>query len=349
MPRFLLIIFISALLLASCGMKKDMEEMHDATIAVKENSDEMYSDLRQGDSAAGRRAAWEALLKTSTPQDKLVYAAQFVRSFEVQMWSGIGDDTSVIRMQMAQKNAEEFMLMVQSLIKPRQTEAIPFADKILNPIWGNRMKSFNAISVALQEMDPKQDRFGRKTERLTFLSMLQTALRASFERRLGQSIEKYPAYVTEILKHERVAVLMMETRLNYSVVLALGKVSDICNGGIDFVKMRFFGWKLDMSKAGISEINLGIEKLQSAEDTFEFMRSVGIVPKMNDPLVKVMSGMKVSDRLRAFYPHYKKLRDQERSGVALTEGQRNSRSFVEVDFVREFVEFRKLTGIPQSF
>lgn len=347
MSRFVLI--ICALALSSCGMKKDMEEMHDATIAVKENSDEMYSDLRQGDSAAGRRDSWEALLRTATPQDKLVYAAQFVRSFDVQMWSGMGQDTSSIRMQMAQKNAEEFMLMVQSLIKPNQTEAVPFADKLLNPIWGNRIKSFNAIAAALQEMDPKQDRFGRKTERLTFLSMLQTALRASFERRLGQSIEKYPAYVKEILEHERVAVLLMQTRMNYSVVLALGKVSDICKGGMDFIKMRFFGWELDMSEAGIDEINLGIEKLQSAADTFEFMRSAGIVPKVNGPLLKVMSGMKVSQRLRAFYPHYKKLIAQEKAGVSLTEGQRNSRTFVEVDFVREFVEFRKLTGIPQSY
>lgn len=347
MSRFILIIF--ALVLTSCGMKKDMEEMHDATVAVKENSDEMYSDLRQGDSATGRRDSWEALLRTSTPQDKLVYAAQFVRSFDVQLWSGMGPDTSAIRMQMAQKNAEEFMLMVHSLIKPGQTEAIPFADKILNPIWGNRMKSFNAIAAALQEMDPKQDRFSRKVERLTFLSMLQKALRASFERRLGQSIEKHPAYVKEILEHERVATLLMQTRMNYSVVLALGKVSDICNGGMDFLKMRFFAWELDMSAAGIDEIKLGVEKLQSAADTFDFMRSAGIVPKVNGPLAKLLAKMKVSDRLRAFYPHYKKLIAQEKAGVALTEGQRNSRSFVEVDFVREFVEFRKLTGIPQSY
>lgn len=342
-------LILCALVLASCGMKKDMEEMHDATIAVKETSDEMYSDLRQGDSAAGRRASWEALLKTATPQDKLVYAAQFVRSFDVQLWSGMGPDTKSIRMQMAQKNAEEFMLMVQSLIKPRQTEAIPFADKILNPIWGNRMKSFNAIAVALQEMDPKQDRFGRKTERITFLSMLQTALRASFERRLGQSIEKYPAYVREILRHERVAQLLMQSRLNYSVVLALGKVTDICNGGMDFLKMRFFSWELDMTTSGIDEIKLGIEKLQSAADSYDFMSSVGIEPKVSGPLKKVLSGMKVSNRLRAFYPRYKKMMTQVKAAQPLTEEQKNTRSFVEIDFVREFVEFRKLTGIPQSY
>ncbi len=347
MSRFTLI--ACAFLISSCGMKKNMDEMHDATVAVKENSDQMYNDLRQGDSAAGRRDSWEALLKTSTPQDKLVYAAQFVRSFDVQLWSGVGPDTAAVRMQMAQKNAEEFMLMVQSLIKPGQTESMPFADKVLNPIWGNRMKSFNAISIALQEMDPKQDRMGHEIERLTFLSMLQTALRASFERRLGQSIEKYPAYVTEILRHERVADLLMQSRMNYAVVLALGKVTNICNGGTDFLKMRFLAWELDMSTVGIDEIKLAIEKLQWAEATLEIMRSAGIVPKVNAPLEKVLSGFKVSDRLRAFYPQYKKLIDQEKAGKPLTEGQRNSRSFVEIDFVREFIQFRKLTGIPQSY
>lgn len=351
MARFLLIAL--ALVLTSCGMKKNMDEMHDATVGVKEKTDEMYSDLRQGDAAAGRRGAWDSLLAADAPQDKLIYAAQFVRSFDFQMWSGLDGDNSAMRNEMAKKNAEEFMLMIQGLVKPGQTEAIPFADTKLNPFWGNRIKSFNAIAVALQETDPKQFRMGSRVsgfQKMNFLTMLQTALRASFKRRLGQSIDNEPPYVREILNHERTAVLLMKTRMNYSAVLALGKVTDICNGGFDFLKMRFMTWTLDMSGIGIDEIRLGTEKLQWAADAHDFLRSVGITPVMNGPLKTVMGQMRITDRLRSEYQTYQKLSAAAKlRNEPLSVVQLQSRPFVEINFVKEYVEFRALAGIQQSY
>lgn len=351
MARFLLIAL--ALVLTSCGMKKDMDEMHDATVSVKEKTDEMYNDLRQGDAAAGRRASWDALLAAEGPQDKLIYAAQFVRSFDFQMWSGLDGDSNGVRQEMAKKNSEEFMLMIQVLVPPGQSEAVPFADTTLNPVWGNRIKSFNAISAALQETDPKQYRMGSRVrgfQSMNFLTMLQTALRASFKRRLGQSIDNEPPYVREILNHERIAVLLMKTRMNYSAVLALGKVSDICKGGVEFLKMRFVSWTLDMSKIGIDEIRLGQEKLASAAEAHDFLRSVGISTAINGPLKKVMGQMRISDRLRSEYQTYQKLNAQMKlTGQPLTPVQAQSRPYTEISFLKEYFEFRALTGIPQSY
>lgn len=250
----------------SCSEKKQLTEMHDATVSMdnrtevlnqktnllKEDSHrlmelsaELYDALRQGDAVKIRHSSWEAAIKADRLEEKLVQSALYFMSFEFQLWNSLGQDESLEkRERLLQQATMEFLLKVEGL-SPRGDEINPLATPLrfdignFGEVFGdmNRTATFNAMSAVLHRMNRKQ------TENLVRLNMEQYSVNMLdlIEKSLlmKQQIEKenlmnsvVPDYVKEVLAHENTAIQLLQTRVSFLATMWMMKASELQNKGM---------------------------------------------------------------------------------------------------------------------
>lgn len=302
--------------LSSCQMKKNLDEMHEATVAVSATSGrlenqtvEMYDALKQGDSLTARRNGLVALSEAADPSKKISEAAKYFMSFEFQLWSASGQDTAERRQELLATGAKEFLREVQEFIEPNQVDPKPTAQA------GDRNQNLNAISVALHFINPKQTEMLHRNpgyKEVSMYSIIKDGLAAGAEIAAGKkTLRDFPAHVREVLVYERVATLLVQARYNYYGAMALGKVTPIRSAsphlkmiGLETslpnqIRMRYQPWALDISKVGATELEETARYLEGGLKAFDFMRSVGIEPRLNRDLAKIYKNMKPSQAVSA--------------------------------------------------
>jgi hypothetical protein len=317
-------------LVAACAEKKQLEEMHDNTVemkdttvkmadnmtelkgktgAMKEITDELYDALRQGNSVQLRREAMKSILNSPTMFGKISEAGKYFMSFEMQLWNLNGQDLDADKRDvLAQQAAQEFFLEVEGLA-PREgislTPASNGESKFVKPAAAdfamseeNRNASFNALALTMQEINRKQVRILEarpETEKISMMSVMVEALRAKKALNEGADLGSKAPFIREVLVHEKKAMQILQTRYNLFPLVFVDQVSGI-NDKSDLGQVWQFlrGWTFDMDKLNSEQLAYLQEKvLQPALEAKNLMIELGIKPDMNYQVKGLLKGMKV--------------------------------------------------------
>ena len=295
--------------LSACQAKKQLDNMHDATMDMRNQTQnisrtsdelgrqmgEMYDALRQGDSLKARRDSLAALVSARDSARKVSEASKYFMSFEYQIWSGIGEDTPVRRLEAAESAMKEFMKDVQEFLLPGQTEVEPLATR--DSEGGNRQMSFNSLAAALHLVNPKQTAMRTRqpgTSEMTMYSMLREAVLAKAKMDRGETrATDLPGYVREALNYPRVLELLLQARYNYVAAMAVSRVSNLREGTLPYLRMRFLNWDLDMSKLNVVQMREVARYFRAATSAHDVMKEAGLTPSLNHALGRVLGNMRI--------------------------------------------------------
>ena len=186
MKRFFGILTVS-LGLVACSETRQLHEMHDTTEEMNQTTkkildatnqmqdttsgvgktseamnntlNEMDDSARQGTSQVMHWDAMKEMRASKSGPEKAITAGVYFDSFEFQLWSGQGQDATLEkRVRLMNDAAEEFFLRIREFV-PDKTAAIdPFAEsKASKDDSLNSESSFNAMALAMDEVNRKQD------------------------------------------------------------------------------------------------------------------------------------------------------------------------------------------------
>lgn len=251
-PILKIMIFI---LLTSCSAKKQLDNMHDATLVMKESTqqlnektddiksdsdsllqltEELYDSLRQGDAVKIRQAAWNDSLKAQRIEEKLAQSALYFMSFEFQLWNNYGQDLlKDKRLSLQQQAAMEFFVKIES-IAPQNYNANPLASPLQYDIGGfgeifsdsNKNATFNSMAAAMHKINRKQfenlKKMNLQETPISFLTIIEQALEIKILIDSGKmKVEEAPKFALEVLAHQEVVIALLETRVQFLTTMFL--------------------------------------------------------------------------------------------------------------------------------
>lgn len=300
-------------IVSACETKREMSEMHDATVEMntrteelaqnsndlKEQTGELYDALRQGDSLQLRRNALERLVQTSDPANKLSEAAKYFMSFEVQLWSGSGPDaTDEKRQLLALSATKEFFKDVLQFIPDDQRTASPLNGQILTTDAGNKFHCLNALAAAMHLLNPKQELYlktNASMKPVSMMSLVQEALLAKESIESGaQDLKAVPGFVREVLANEKEAIYLLQARYNYIPTVLLGRSTNIATSKLAAVKMFASAWTLDLEKFNTVQVYEFNEFLKAALETRDLLKQLGHSITMDAQVARIYKNMSVS-------------------------------------------------------
>jgi len=321
----LLLLVSMTTLLGACEVKKNLDEMHGATVEMnnttktmndnttqmnerttelKTATDELYDALRQGDSLSARRAALDNLIKTKDPARKLSESAKYFMSFEFQLWTNEGPDKGdQRRMQLARDAALEFFKDVQQFIPDMDLTPNPMAGQIISTENSNLVNCLNSLSVAMHYLNPKQElRLHQNPEMapMSIYKMIEESLLAKASIESGEkNLSDFPGYVPEILANEAIAIYLLEARYNYITTIMLGKSTKIAQNKLLAVSYIAASWELDLSKFNIAQTEEIKMFLSGGLKTKALLQKMGINPRTDFKLKQMLTNMKVIQSKKA--------------------------------------------------
>ena len=158
---------------------------------------------------------------------------------------------------------------------------------------GNRQLCLNAMAAQLQETNYKQTTVLKQRPelaKLTMLSLIEASLRAKVEMsEKGKELSDYPEFVTQVLMREENATLLLQARYNFLGTMVLGLTTNIQDGVLAPAKMMLADWKMDLSKKNKAQVAEVTGYLKDALRMRKFMLEVGIQPKLDAGLVKILN------------------------------------------------------------
>lgn len=325
MNKKTLIPVLALVFVAACAEKKQLTEMHDntaemkdttvkmeknmtdvqgKTVQLKDMTDELYDALRQGNAVQLRRDAWKAILEAPTMFRKISEAGKYFMSYEMQLWNMNGQDlTPGKRDILAQQAAREFFLEVEELA-PREgidVTAEPNGRDI-NSV-ANRVASFNAMTVAIQEINRKQNTTlekDAKLDKISMLSIMEEALLAKKSLSEGTAnLGTKEPYIREILVHEKKAIQILQTQYNLFPLVFIDQVSGINDKTWVGKAAMLLGWTFDMDKLNAQQVvYLREEMLAKAIHARDVLKQIGVKAELDWKVARLLSKMKIEGQAK---------------------------------------------------
>lgn len=265
---------------------------HEKMTALKEGIDQTYDGLRQGDSAAARRAAFKGLIEAKSHEKKLSEASLYYAAFEYQLYNGIGLDAEPARREkLILFGIQQFFKDIYEVYN-YDPEVNPLADPTISDA-ANLEASFNALAAALHKDNPKQKealqtlrtRGSDNFSETHFLKIIKEALAKKPDLESGRlSLSDISDIHLEVLNNEQVAIKLLQARWSFLLVSALDKNIQFKKGG-HYYKYLVSGWKLvarwdlDFAKLNKSQIEEQHLYIQKAFETREFLQQFGVSTK----------------------------------------------------------------------
>jgi hypothetical protein len=227
--RFLSVFAITlSMAVSACSMKEQLDEMHDATVAVpkkldgmKKTTDDMetttctmYRSLRQGNSKLSRDQDFEDIVRAEDISGKLAEAAEYMQGFEFQVWAA-NCDSELSRDEVIEQFAKELLAKMQGFTSDRETVgATKTSDK---------MQMLYALAATLHYENALQKNLLKGTEyaALRPLDVLVKGLEFDRARTRGeQEATQIPAYAAVVGKYQKDAVYLLRLRQNFLMAYA---------------------------------------------------------------------------------------------------------------------------------
>lgn len=307
----------SALVIA-CGEMKKVDEMHKATMdmsettkslaktsdGMKANTEELYDASRQGTALQLRREAMRQLPLASSSGSKVAEAGKYMMSFEYQLWNGAGQDALPGKRDELMKDAVTELFRDLMEFDSGTELSDPTAQFDGEPhSHNNKDAVFNALAVALQQVNRKQEEMHRARPDVPLVSMLtliQTALAEEKDINEGRiAADKISPVSSVVLANKALAVRLLQARQQFIpfVFLAetspLGKVKFAKNAGLfskakgawalasvtgGLAKALVTGWTLDLDRLNLPQTLEFLHYFKAADATREFLVKTGLEP-----------------------------------------------------------------------
>ena len=311
------------------AMSKNMQDMKARTDELSATSNRLdsktaslYNDLKQDNANKARQEGLKLVLSVKETPHKVSEATKYFWAFEFQVWSGQGEDTPEKRMALAGIGAREFLNDISECMGPGQTEVNPLAFNqvayiVSNP-YGNQDLCFNAVAVALHEVNIKQTILLQQhpeLKKLSMLSLIEAAFRAKVEMvEKGKQLDEYPQFVTEVLMRQNVAALLLQARYNFEGTMVLGLTTNIQNGIMTGLNMTNNPFAMDLSAKNPAELLEVTTYLKDAIALRDFMIKVGLKPKLDSKLLSILKNATLLDT--SAQSEFNKFFENYRSGGA---------------------------------
>lgn len=283
-------------------VRRQMGEMNDKLVETNKRMDgmnraldRMYQDLRQGDALNARLKTIENLIATPKLKGKTVFAAQYFMSFEYQLWKGEGVDNDPLRQVLLRTAVEEFIHVL------RRLSHTDFPVDVLNS--DNDVISLQALALSVHMLNPNAEH-DLRTKNMPVYSMydlLKNSLQYGYDLQIGKlSAAELPEYAQLAIKDPALTRYVFDLRTSMFPALVVAALSDVSSDAF-FARWtsRAGVWlkpwtarTAQMNELQVLELS---EWLSLANADVTFMKSLGLQPKADVSLLRILSNMKFAD------------------------------------------------------
>jgi hypothetical protein len=292
-------VIIVAIGLSACSVKEQLDEMHDATVAVPKKLEKMeqitcvtYRSLRQGDAKASRDRDLADMERAETLGGKLAEAAQYMQGFEFQLWSPVCQP-ELKHDALLEQFAREMLAQVTAYATDHSVVAATkqSANMQLLYAFAATLHSENELQKALLN--------GTEYPILRPLDILVQGLEIDQKKNQGLLDEsEIPAFAEAVGKYPKAAIYLLRLRQNFlmAYAYALADSDEFGNtpGAFEkiarIIKTDYLNkpWSPKLKNRTPTEINERITlALEYAAETNEALVRLGFEPMMDDLVVEL--------------------------------------------------------------
>ncbi len=313
--------------LAGCGMIRNMEEMHDATLQVGKDTQEVlqtskniekynsaiYRDARQDGSYTKTKDFILALKAEPTLDGKILEASRYYGAFEFQLWKNFGLDTQSRREFHYYEALSIYLRDLQRFgIREHGYDVSPSSDS-------NDLKCLQALAIALHKVNPNQEFLARSEsiEKISMLDLIHHALDMKKATETGEvDYHQIPEYQQEVLNEWETLVYMLQLRMNMLPATVLAKIDPRISDsffvkGLDYL----MSWTAQMSRLSSLQIDRLAIRLEISNATRDYLRGLGMESRVDSSMMKIFKNMRLgsfsssatpeSDRFRAALENFR--------------------------------------------
>lgn len=291
------------------GMATKMDSLYSETLTLSGRtksmgmtSDELYDALRQATGLQVRNEVWKNMLEAPTMYRKMVEAGKYFMAFEMQFWNQFGQDvTQAKRDSLAQQATKEFFYQIEELAKrdgSLDLTAEPNAAEIYSD--ANRMASFNAVAMAMSQINRKQLEFlGVMKQPAPVISMHSLILEALEAKAQVENLEYDKlgtklSYIREVLVHEERAIQLLRTQVNLAPLVFIDSVTKLNEKNILSKGKMMLGWDLDLASVKSNDLEYYYQELvEPALRSKAVLKKLGYDDKLVFPAKQLLGAMKV--------------------------------------------------------
>ncbi|MFM6930446.1 MAG: hypothetical protein ACKOX6_18430 [Bdellovibrio sp.] len=306
-------------LLSACEVKKNLDDMHDATVKMSNTTEDMsdttkrmeektgeldkksgdldsktaelYDALRQGNAAILRKEFLTQMTDSKEMAKKLSLGVKYFWAFEFQLWSMQGLDDAPRREELATSGAREFIREVQ--------EYASVNDFISPTTTNNKEKNFLALATTLHEVNDKQkNRVDPKgIEHMSMLTLIERALNEKRSLEAGKiSLSQLSGSSYELLNFEDRLIQLLQARHNFILAMIVARTSKVDQSLQTKVKLGLLGmkWSLDLSKFSDVEIAELKKYAKGVLDTRLIIAKAGHNIEADETIMKILRNSNIS-------------------------------------------------------
>ncbi|UXR64685.1 hypothetical protein EZJ49_00250 [Bdellovibrio bacteriovorus] len=304
--KTLLVLACVGSLTTACEVKKNLDDMHKATVEMSETTKrmeektgeldkksgslddktaELYDALRQGNAALLRKEFLQQMNESKEMAKKLSLGVKYYWAYEFQLWSMQGLDNDHRREELASSAAREFIREIHEYA-PTEEFISPTSDN-------NTDMNFLALVTTLHEVNDKQkNRVDPKgIEHMSMLSLIERALKQKVDLDAGRiSINDLAPASYDLLAFESKLIQILQARQNFILTMLVAKASNIDKNLKNKIKLGLLGmkWSLDLNRYNDVEINEMTRYLKAVLDTRAILRNTGHAIVVDETIQKVM-------------------------------------------------------------
>jgi len=300
--------FTAALLSASsCKLKKDMDEMHDATLGMEKITEGMskttcvmYRSLRQGNAKLSRDQDFEDIRAVKDVSGRLAEAAEYMQGFEYQVWSPTCIDEASRDVALEQ-SVRELLSKIQGFIKDRSEVGATKTSENAQVLY--------ALAATLHYTNVLQGDFLKGSEHTVLrpFDILVKGLELDQVRNRGESVSaNFPGWAEVIGKYSKDAEYLLRIRANFLMAYAyaladgdeFGNTPSKMEKIVRVLGTKFFSkkWKPNLNARTSTEIRERITSaMKYAVETRSALISLGIEPMTDETILNVWKNADFSD------------------------------------------------------
>ncbi len=283
-------------------VRRQMNEMNEKLLDTNKRMegmnralDRMYQDLRQGDALNARLKTIENLVGTPSLKGKTVFAAQYFMSFEYQLWKGEGVDNDPLRQVLLRTAVEELVHVLRRLAHSDFSVDVLATD--------NDLISLQALSLSLHMLNPNAE-YDLRSKNISVYSMhdlLRNSLQYGYDLQNGKIIaEDLPEYAQLALRDPALTRYLFDLRAAMFPALVVSELSDVSS---DEVVSRWTSragvwlkpWTARTENLNELQVRQLSDWIKLANADVAFLKSIGVQPKTDASLLRILSNMKIVD------------------------------------------------------
>ena len=319
----------SCILLSSCSVKTQLDEMHDSTVGMSHTTAEMSEttkDLailtegmsyttdelnemtaallplaRTGGTAEIRNARVESMnnpIYKLNIEHKILHAGIYWQGFEFQAWSNTVVDDEFTKNNFYADAVEEFCLTLDSNFSAAGIDVKDLSK--INPATKKGAElNILAFAVSADKVLMYQDYLARHIptfKKVSFLDIIKNALLKEKAYSNGEILEsELERFEHLTLRNAKKLKYFLHVRYNMLTTIALARINGLDQAGLA-VQARYLlkSWNAKLYKKTRAEKEEIVEYLEMANVTKDFMTSLGEVTVVNKNINKILRNMKVN-------------------------------------------------------